>query len=238
MRAAWNTGSLISRLNAPTARRNGATGCDIPGTCCVRHSARSVSIRPKIALKKSICPLAFENACQAQAFVEVDAVLGGLIDDETDADQPVVAADGLPESPSCTINPKRARFSVEPPNASVRRLVRGEKNCPIRCPPVTVSTPSSPPSWQRLAAAAYSLTMRAISCASISRGKLRCRLSRIGDGLNCRQPVRSHRIGAPAKMRDLAHDRRAVTVMDAFGKRPQIRNDRVAGDIDLAAAPA
>ena len=55
---------------------------------------------------------------------------------------------------SCTIRAKRIRFSSDPPNPSVRRLVLGDRNCPIMWPPDSVSIPSSPPSSQRFAAAA------------------------------------------------------------------------------------
>ena len=83
---------------------------------------------------------------------------------------------------SCTISPKRQRFSTEPPNLSLRRLVAGERNWPMRCAPAKVSMPSMPPSLQRAAASAKSATTRAMSLSSISRAKARCRVSRTGDG--------------------------------------------------------
>ena len=55
MRAAWKTGSPTSRRKAPTLARNGASGCDMPGMLC-SASDRSVSMRPKMALKKSTWP--------------------------------------------------------------------------------------------------------------------------------------------------------------------------------------
>jgi hypothetical protein len=51
-----------------------------------------------------------------------------------------------------------------------------------------------------------------------------------------RQPVHGERVGAPAEVRDLAHDGCAAR-MDAIGKLAQMRNDGIVRDIDLPAAP-
>jgi hypothetical protein len=87
----------------------------------------------------------------------------------------------MKSSPTCartsssTSRQKRVRFSTDPPYLSTRSLADGLRNWSSRCWPAAISsTPSSPPSLVRLAAAPKARTTRRMSKSSITLGAVRC----------------------------------------------------------------
>src|SRR5215207_9476762 len=92
--------------------------------------------------------------------------------------------------------------------------------------------PSSPPSRQRWAAAPYAFTTRAMSCSSISFGKLRCSVSRMGEGPIVGSQFRGIGLAAASEMGDLAHERRPVGV-DALRELPEVGDDLVDAEVEL-----
>ena len=90
-----------------------------------------------------------------------------------------------------TSSPKRTRLSKQPPYASSRRLVRGERNSLIRYPvPERISTASNPASFTRRAACAKEATISAISGSSSSFGVSRVRRDAMADGATgCFPPI-------------------------------------------------
>ena len=133
MRAAWNTGSPTSRRKAPTLVRNGASGCDMPGMLC-SASARSVSMRPKMALKKSTGPRARKPG-EPHAFLEAD-IPRYPIDHETDADD-IIVANSFADSPVHHQAEARAVFPASRRSVGAPVGARRQEQ-PIRWP-VTVS---------------------------------------------------------------------------------------------------
>ena len=153
MRAAWKTGSFDLALEGADRLQERRERLRHAGHVVLGE--REVGVHAaEDAVEEVDLARALEDASRSQALVEIDVVgRAFLVPSSTTKRMPTrkssPTACGSPRAPSA---PKRARFSTEPPKRSVRRLVRGDRNWPIRWPPVTVSMPSSPPSLQRLAA--------------------------------------------------------------------------------------
>ena len=92
---------------------------------------------------------------------------------------------------------KRSRFAKDPPYASVRLLLSGERNCWNIYPwPPCTSMPSRPPAWQRLAAAAKPAISSCIWSMLISIGTS----PSIGEGIG-EHDQGVHRVAAPESRR-------------------------------------
>ena len=137
-------------------------------------------------------------------------------------------------SPACrrisskTIKPKQQRFSSDPPWPSVRLLVAGDRNWPIRCalprdslrqahPPCSAGRPV-----HRLDHTGDIVVVHFLREASVERLAHR-------RGSDRRQPA-GVRFTAPAEMRNLAHDRSAVLV-NPLGEFLQVRDHVIIADI-------
>ena len=224
MRAAWKTGSPTSRRKAPTLARNGASGCDMPGMLCSART-KSVSMRPKMALKKSICALALEQLGEPHAFLEADALLDVLVDHEADADDVVVAdplADGLVHHQAeARAVLQRAAEGVGAAVGARRQELADQMAAGHGLAAVEPALLAAPGGGGVVGDDAVDVVpvhlAREVAMAAFAdRGR------RHG-----RQPVHRRRGGAPAEMRDLAHDRGAVAV-DAPREGLQVGDDGVA----------
>ncbi len=130
MRAAWNTGNFVSARTSPAKSRCGADG--MPCTGMTFDSAASVSIWPRMMLRKSMRP----EAASRRAISTPSSRLRPFSQSSSATMRMPTMKSGPTASrtASSTRKVKRSRLSSEPPYSSSRRLVAGDQNPSMRCP--------------------------------------------------------------------------------------------------------
>ena len=130
MRAAWKVGNFIAALTSPAKSRCGNERMPVTGMTLV--SAASVSIEPRMILRKSTLPDEAKRLA-----IETPSSFDRPFSKSSSATMRMPTTNFSPtaaRTAASTMSVKRSRLSSEPPKSSSRWLVAGDQKPSIRWP--------------------------------------------------------------------------------------------------------